>query len=158
MISPAPTCHSTSNESDSSGASPPSPRWPLPGPPACSLNTKAPPRPTPSSSLPPYRHAGTWVFDDPAAHLVREPFVAGVPEMIDVLVRDIPGATNGFRMIFSAKPFPGYQKKLAWLRGDMGGNYYKMDQPPLEGWICPALFRYYQTAPKELYVKAEPKK
>lgn len=106
----------------------------------------------------PYRHAGTWVFDDPAAHLVREPFVAGVPEMIDVLVRDIPGATNGFRMIFSAKPFPGYQKKLAWLRGDMGGNYYKMDQPPLEGWICPALFRYYQTAPKELYVKAEPKK
>jgi len=36
----------------------------------------------------PYRHAGTWVFDDPGARLVREPFVAGVPEMIDVVVRD----------------------------------------------------------------------
>jgi len=106
----------------------------------------------------PYRHADTWVFDDSKAGLVREPFVAGVPEMIDVLTRDIPDATNGFRMLFSAQPFPGYQKKLTWLRGDMGGNYYKMDDPAMEGWICPAMFRYYQAAPKELYVKAEPKK
>jgi hypothetical protein len=26
----------------------------------------------------------------------------------------------------------------------------------MEGWICPAMFRYYKTAPKNLYVKAEP--
>jgi len=106
----------------------------------------------------PYRHAGTWVFDDLKAGLVREPFVAGVPEMIDVLVAGIPEATNGFRLLFSGRPFPGYQKKLTWLRGDMDGNYYKMEDPPMEGWLCPAMFRYYQTAPKELYVKAEPKK
>ena len=106
----------------------------------------------------PYRHAGTWVFDDPSAGLVREPFVAGVPEMIDVLVRDIPSATNGFQLLFSAQPFPGYQKRLTWLRGDMGGNYYRMEDPAMEGWICPAMFRYYQTAPKELYVKAEAKR
>lgn len=106
----------------------------------------------------PYQHAGTWVFDDSSAKLVREPFVAGVPEMIDVLVKDIPGATNGFRLLFSAQPFPGFQKKLTWLRGDMGGNYYKMEEPAMEGWICPAMFRYYQTAPKELFVKAEAKK
>lgn len=105
----------------------------------------------------PYRHSGTWVFDDPGTGLVREPFVSGVPEMIDVLVRDIPGATNGFRLLFSAQPFPGFQKKLSWLRGDMGGNYYRMDDPVMEGWICPALFRYYQTAPKEIYVRAEAK-
>jgi len=105
----------------------------------------------------PYRHAGTWVFDDPGTGLVREPFVSGVAEMIDVLVRDIPGATNGFRLLFSAQPFPGFQKKLSWLRGDMGGNYYRMDDPVMEGWICPALFRYYQTAPKEIYVRAEAK-
>lgn len=106
----------------------------------------------------PYRHAGTWVFDDSRAGLVREPFVAGVPEMIDVMVQDIPGATNGFRLLFSAQPFPGYQKKLTWLRGDMGGNHYRMDNPPMEGWICPAMFRYYEKAPEELYVKAEPKR
>ena len=103
----------------------------------------------------PYWYKGTWVFDDPAVGLRREPFVAGVPEMIDVLVKDIPSSRNGFRLLFSANPFPGYQKKLVWLRGDSGGNYYRLDQPPLEGWICPAMFRYYKSAPKALYVKAE---
>ena len=55
--------------------------------------------------LVPYRHAGTWVFDDPNAGLVREPFVAGVPEMMDVLVRGIPGATNGFVCCFRLSLF-----------------------------------------------------
>lgn len=35
---------------------------------------------------------GTWVFDDPAVGLCQEPFVSGVPEMIDYLVKDIPHA------------------------------------------------------------------
>ena len=105
----------------------------------------------------PYRHSGTWVFDDAQAGLVREPFVGGVPEMIDLLVADIPDADAGFRMLFSANPFPGYQKKLTWVRGEMGGNYYRTDDPPMEGWLCPALFKYYAEAPSELYVKAEPK-
>src|SRR4051812_18772923 len=57
----------------------------------------------------PYWSSGTWVFDDPATGLVREPFVSGVPEMIDKLVTDIPNAKRGFRLLFSATPFPGYQ-------------------------------------------------
>ncbi|QDU57799.1 DUF6717 family protein [Aeoliella mucimassa] len=104
----------------------------------------------------PYRYNGTWVFDDSRAGLVREPFVAGVPEMIDALVADIPDANKGFRLTFSAKPFPDYQKKLTWLRGDMEGNFYRLDDPPMEGWICPAMFHYYDKAPPELYVKADP--
>jgi hypothetical protein len=56
--------------------------------------------------------AGTWVFDDPAAGLHQEPFVNGVPEMIDQLVQDIPNACGGFRLLFSASPFPGHQKQL----------------------------------------------
>jgi len=28
----------------------------------------------------------------------------------------------------------------------------------MEGWLCPALFRYFDKAPPELYVKAEAKK
>ncbi len=106
----------------------------------------------------PYRHQGTWVFDDSSAGLLQEPFVAGVPEMIDVIVKDIPDADQGFRLLFSAKPFPQYQKKLVWLRGDGGGNYYRFSDSDMEGWICPAMFKYYETAPKELYVKAEPMK
>jgi len=104
----------------------------------------------------PYWYNGTWVFDDQAAGLKREPFVAGVPEMIDLLVKDVPGARDGFRLLFSANPFPGYQKKLTWLRGDMQGNHYRLDDPPMEGWICPAMFKYYREPPRNLFVKAEP--
>ena len=105
----------------------------------------------------PYRYAGTWVFDDSREGLVREPFVAGVPEMIDEIVARIPDATNGFRLTFSARPFPGYQKKLVWVRGDSGGNYYQLDGTTKQGWLCPAMFHYYPTPPKELYVKADQK-
>ena len=105
----------------------------------------------------PYRFNGTWVFDDPTAGLLREPFVGGVPEMIDVLVADIPNANKGFRLTFSALEFPGYQRKLTWVRGDSLGNWYRLERPPMEGWLCPALLRYYREAPKELYVKADPK-
>lgn len=98
----------------------------------------------------PYMYKGTWVFDDSRFGLVREPFVAGVPEMIDVLVADIPDADQGFRLTFSAKPFPDFEKKLTWLRGDMDGNFYKLEDPPMEGWICPAMFKYYAEAPREL--------
>lgn len=103
----------------------------------------------------PYWYNGTWVFDDERTGLVREPFLAGVPEMIDVLVEDIPVARDGFRLTFSANPFPEFDKKLIWLRGDKQGNYYKFDDSPMEGWICPAMFKYYEEAPLELYVKAD---
>jgi hypothetical protein len=106
----------------------------------------------------PYWYEGAWVFDDTKAGLSREPFVAGVPEMINVLIKDIPGAKDGFRLTFSAKPFPGFQKKLRWVRAESGGNYYRLADPPMEGWLCPAMFKYFSEAPKELYVKAEPKK
>ncbi|HEV8604750.1 MAG TPA: hypothetical protein VGQ99_05260 [Tepidisphaeraceae bacterium] len=60
----------------------------------------------------PYWYEGTWVFDDERAGLVREPFVAGVPEMIDLLVADIPGAREGFRLTFSAGAFPGVSEAV----------------------------------------------
>jgi hypothetical protein len=104
----------------------------------------------------PYRSGGTWVFDDARAGLVREPFVAGVPEMIDLLVRDIPGAERGFRMLFSAGPFPGAQAHMEWLREEIGGNWYRWEERGMEGWLCPAMFKYFEAAPPRLYVRAEP--
>jgi hypothetical protein len=103
----------------------------------------------------PYWYQGTWVFDDETVGLVREPFVSGVPEMIDELVKDIPNARDGFRLTFSAGPFPGYQKELTWVREDMNGNWYCADDPPMEGWLCPALLKYFDEPPEKIYVKAE---
>ena len=105
----------------------------------------------------PYRYQGTWVFDDPNVGLVREPFVAGIPEMIDELTKDIPDAEKGFRLLFSATPFPDYTIKLVWRRRELGGNWYYSEDYDSEGWLCPALFKYFKKAPKEIYVKAEEK-
>jgi hypothetical protein len=105
----------------------------------------------------PYRYQGTWVFDDRRVGLVREPFVAGVPEMIDKLVKDIPDAEKGFRLPFSATPFPGYTAKFVLRRKETGGNWYYSEEFQTEGWLCPALFKYFKEAPPELYVKAEKK-
>jgi hypothetical protein len=55
----------------------------------------------------PYRHASTWVFDDPRVGLSQEPFVSGIPEMIDTMVGNIPDAEKWFRLLFASAPFPG---------------------------------------------------
>ena len=103
----------------------------------------------------PYWHNGTWVFDDAAVGLQQEPFVQGVPEIIDRLTKDVPHAREGFRLTFSAREFPGSQAKLSWVRSESGGNVYRLDNPRMEGWLCPALFRYFREAPRNLYVRAE---
>ena len=43
----------------------------------------------------PYWYEGTWVFDDERVGLVKEPFVSGVPDMINHLVRNIADAQSG---------------------------------------------------------------
>ena len=103
----------------------------------------------------PYKYQGTWVFDDPAVGLSREPFIAGIDTMIDKAVADIPNAEKGFRAIFSASPFPGANWELEWRRAESGGNWYYSDRFKLEGWLCPALLKYFPTAPREIYVKIE---
>jgi hypothetical protein len=105
----------------------------------------------------PYKYEDTWVFDDPAVGLTKEPFIAGIDTMIDKVTANIPNAELGFRAIFSARPFPGAQFKLEWQREESGGNWYYSDEFKLEGWLCPALLKYFQEAPREIYVKAEPK-
>ena len=105
----------------------------------------------------PYWGSGTWVFDDERKGLLGEPFVSGVPDMINHLVRDIPNAKEGFRMLFSKDSFPGYAEALSWKEGrEDDWNRYQMDEDPLlSGWLCPALLLYYPQAPEKLYVLAE---
>jgi hypothetical protein len=105
----------------------------------------------------PYKHHGMWVFDDARVGLVQEPFVAGADTMIDRVVADIPDAARGFVLVFSASPFPDHEYRLDWLRSESGGNWYRSEQLGMEGWLCPALFRYFSEAPKELYVQVKPR-
>ncbi|MDV2989297.1 MAG: DUF6717 family protein [Dehalogenimonas sp.] len=103
----------------------------------------------------PYLYYGTWVFDDDRVGLVQEPFVSGIPKMINELVKDIPDAERGFKMFFSANLFPGHQAKLEWVREENGGNWYREFGKTDEGWLCPALFKYFAEAPNYIYIRAE---
>jgi hypothetical protein len=105
----------------------------------------------------PYQHEGTWVFDDPQVGLVREPFVAGADTIIDRMVEGIANAAAGVTILFSARPFPGYQHEFLWRREEHGGNWYASPEYGLEGWLCPALFKYFEQAPERIYVQVKPK-
>jgi hypothetical protein len=103
----------------------------------------------------PYKYEDTWMFDDEKLGIQQEPFVCGIPEMFDLLVKNIPNAERGFKLFFSASPFPGYQAGLNWLREEYGGHWYRWDIHNLEGWLCPVLFRYFSEPPPKLYCQAE---
>jgi hypothetical protein len=103
----------------------------------------------------PYKHHGMWVFDDPRVGLVQEPFVSGADTMIDRVVAEIPDAEQGFTLIFSGGSFPGHQFRLEWRRADGSGNWYYSQDLDMEGWLCPALLRYFAEPPKEIYVQVK---
>ena len=105
----------------------------------------------------PYKVSGLWVFDDERVGLVQEPFVSGADVIIDRMVEKIPDADSGFTLLFSADPFPGFQARLEWQRGEFGGNWYLHEESGLSGWLCPALFKYFEEAPKQLFARFEPR-
>lgn len=105
----------------------------------------------------PYRVGRGWAFDAPYLGLKAEPFVQGIPEMINRLAVGIPGADKSVRLIFSQQPFPGAQMRLDRRREQDGGNWYFSKDYQMEGWLCPALFKYFPRAPQHIYVKAEQK-
>ncbi len=107
----------------------------------------------------PYKHEGMWVFDDENVGLDKEPFVEGADTMID-LVLDKKGLQNpeaGFRLIFSAGEFPRYDVRFDWLREGEGGNWYTSEEFQMEGWLCPALLKYFDKAPQHIYARFEEK-
>jgi hypothetical protein len=100
----------------------------------------------------PFRKNGTWVFNDPIKNLIEEPFVSGIPEMIDSIVGN---ETNEIVIYFSKDKFPNYEYVLQHIESEMGGNWYNFEfkDKVMKGWLCPALFKYFDKTPKEIYLK-----
>lgn len=113
--------------------------------------------------LHPYWKDGFWVFDDSTVDLVAEPFVAGIPEILERIIdREgfLPYAREaGFALVFSASPFPGHLIKLTLSHPEAGGNWYdtEIEGEKMTGWLCPALFKYFPVAPKEIYIFVKPR-
>ena len=101
-------------------------------------------------SIRPYRYQNEWVFDDERVDLVREPFVMGIPQIIDRAVQDLPDPQNGFSVLFNDTGLPGNDIILKKQEEESGGNWYADDQTGLRGWLCPALYKYYPIAPEKV--------
>lgn len=101
---------------------------------------------------------GGWYFDDSRVGLLQEAFVLGIDTIITHITKDIPGAIHEFQCMFSGGYFPGYSHKLIFIEKDdlKTGNWYQLEGTELKGWLCPALYKYYEQAPKEIYIKIEP--
>lgn len=112
----------------------------------------------PTTTIQPYKLNGVWVFDDPRVGLTKEPFVRGTTELIDQALSglDIDNAEQGFKLEFSDVSFPGWLYHLNWLREEDGGNRYHCPDLDMECWLCPALFQYFEDAPKLIYVGLKP--
>ncbi len=76
--------------------------------------------------------------------------------MIDVVTSHISDAKRGFVMVFSGTPFPNCQFRLEWQREEGAGNVYRSEDLEAEGWLCPALLRYFEERPQNIYVQVKP--
>jgi hypothetical protein len=129
--------------------------------------------PMPAMTIYPYLLGGTcWGFDDESTGLKEEPFVFGMSEMIGRLLqsKSFPNASMGFALHFAAEPFD-HDVELNWLsHHDVAeeyncssslipsGNWYRgiVTGKEMVGWLCPALFLYFEQAPKKIFAKVEP--
>lgn len=111
------------------------------------------------SVIRPYLFEGVWVFDDPAKELDKEALIGGMPEIIELACAElnIPNPADGFVAIFSKDLFPGYMIKLDWVMEEMGGNVYSWTERNMQGWLCPALLKYFDAPPKSIHIQLKPK-
>ena len=121
-------------------------------------------------TLYPYLYHGMcWVFDDPQTGLKEEAFVLGASEMISKLLeaKQIPNAERGFTLSFSDRSFD-HDVALTWIPAVQAakatgynspaiGNWYTgiVAGEKMVAWLCPALYEYFDAAPKRIFVKAE---
>lgn len=112
-----------------------------------------------------YRHATTWCFTDNVRGLVHEPFVLGIPEIIDKVLEDNNIVSDQPKILFSAKPFPKHQGYLHYKKFEDGGVWYtlfstvneekKYINENLTGWLCPATLKYFPVHPEYIYFKLD---
>jgi hypothetical protein len=100
----------------------------------------------------PFKFKDAWVFDEPLLDLDKEQFVNGADKIIEFIGKDLNDFENGFYLSFSNQQFDNYQYSLTFTNSECGGSWYVLDGYDMAGWLCPALFKFFPTAPEKLYV------
>ena len=100
-----------------------------------------------------YKYGAMWAFDDEARGLLREPFIAGMDKMLDAIARKLK--RRKLSVTFSGSKFPGSNYTLNKAALESGGVWYICEELGMKGWLCPALFKYFATAPARIYIQVE---
>ena len=109
-------------------------------------------------SIKPYRigESSTFVFDDKNTGLVAEAFVCGVSEMMHRAIEKFGINEKKLVCNFSHLKFPSKSLvHLTKLGEDEGGvgTWYRWEDEEMDGWFCPALFKYFPEAPENMYIE-----
>lgn len=100
----------------------------------------------------PYRtQGGGWSFDDEEVGLHGEPFVLGIPEIIDSIVDK---KAKRFTVFISKDKIPNYTGLLIKLKKEDTG-WYTLHGTEFKGWLCPATLKYFKDYPDKIYFKIE---
>jgi hypothetical protein len=127
-------------------------------------------------TLLPYWENNMWCFDDGEKNIHREPFVGTTNDIINGMLM-LAGAPEAVgqkcQLVFSANKFPGWQFGMSHVRdeGPGAGDWYAFEEANAEdlpagmsmpthfigqeGWLCPTLLDYFETAPKNIYIQAQ---
>ena len=99
----------------------------------------------------PEKKNNVWMFTDEKVGLNDEPFISGIPEIIDSYIGDI----KKFVLYFSSNKFPLTTTTLTKVKDEYDGAWYIDETTKMQGWLCPALLKYFKEPPQNLYVKIE---
>lgn len=93
----------------------------------------------------------SWVFDDKDKGLEKEALIEGIDLLLDRASPD----RKPLSVAFSNKSFGRcYDHILDFVTGDRIKGCIYMDRTTgLNGWLCPSLFKYFDEAPKTIYIK-----
>jgi hypothetical protein len=102
-----------------------------------------------------YKFNGTWCFTDKDRELLHEPFVLGIPEIINKALEDqnMYEDNKNYRILFAAREFPACHGVLMRQNEEMGGAWYSCNAQT--GWLCPATLKFFDDFPESIYFKLE---
>lgn len=100
----------------------------------------------------PYKYHNQWVFDDENKNLDKEAFVAGADDLITKL---LDGQIECV-IIFSEIQFPGAKHNIEFVKPYNNGSVYYHKELDHQLWLCPALLKYFDKPPAQIYFSIKP--
>jgi hypothetical protein len=121
-----------------------------------------------------------WAFDFPALGIMQEPFVDGIPEILEsaieselriradkeggifpVVATRLPGFIVMFETSQACKERPPILEphrgritiELQKVEPKNGGTVYKDTTTNMQGWLCPALNKFFPESPETIWVR-----